>query len=273
MLLQRVATAVVLLLLIGASLLAEGAWPFALLTLLLIAAAGWEWGRLNQAPWPLAWAMGALVGLSGLAALRAQWAEPGAAGASPWWWAVVLLWVLGAGMALRLGPRAWPQLPRPARWLLGVVVLAAAWLALAQAQALGLNFMLSVLALVWVADIAAYFGGRRFGRRKLAPSISPGKTWEGAYGATVGVLVYGLLIGHYFLAGQVALPLWIVALLIVTAVSIIGDLFESLLKRKAGIKDSSNVLPGHGGVLDRIDSLTSTLPVVAMVWLLFIQRA
>ena len=124
----------------------------------------------------------------------------------------------------------------------------------------------------WVADIAAYFSGRRFGRHKLAPAISPGKTWEGAVGAGVGVLAFGYAVA---LHGGLALPLqagWpgLAPLLVAyTALSIIGDLFESLLKRQAGLKDSGTLLPGHGGILDRIDSLTSTLPLagLAALWL------
>jgi len=123
-----------------------------------------------------------------------------------------------------------------------------------------------------MADIAAYFSGKAFGKHKLAPSISPGKTWEGAIGAGVGVVLYGVLVRLLFGLDLMPWVLWVVALLGVTAVSIVGDLYESLLKRKAGIKDSSNILPGHGGVLDRIDSLTSTLPVVALVWLLFTHQ-
>ena len=130
------------------------------------------------------------------------------------------------------------------------------------------------MALVWIADIAAYFSGRAFGRHKLAPSVSPGKTWEGAVGAVVAVILYGLALRHFYpqmyapIFTQAPLALLIVGLVVLTAISIIGDLFESLLKRQAGIKDSSNLLPGHGGVLDRIDSLTSTLPMVALLTLL-----
>ena len=124
------------------------------------------------------------------------------------------------------------------------------------------------MSVVWLADIGAYFAGRSFGKHKLAPAISPGKTWEGAIGGAVAVLAYGLLLSSKLpptLAGN--LPLLLMVLVLLTAISILGDLFESLLKRQAGLKDSSNVLPGHGGVLDRIDSLTSTLPLVALVWL------
>jgi phosphatidate cytidylyltransferase len=123
-----------------------------------------------------------------------------------------------------------------------------------------------------VADIAAYFCGRAFGRHKLAPSVSPGKTWEGALGALVGVLGYGFVAawsaGRLVAAPPLDLALFGLALAVFTAVSIIGDLFESLAKRQAGVKDSGNLLPGHGGVLDRIDSLTSTLPLAGLALLL-----
>ena len=155
--------------------------------------------------------------------------------------------------------------------LVGAVVLFPTWLAMVQLRNLGAGTLLGIFAVVWMADIAAYFSGKAFGKHKLAPSISPGKTWEGAIGAGLGVLVYGLVMRQIFALNLMSLPLWIAALFGLTAVSVIGDLYESLLKRKAGIKDSSNVLPGHGGVLDRIDSLTSTLPVVALFWLLVVH--
>lgn len=152
----------------------------------------------------------------------------------------------------------------------GFIVLVPTALALVQLRAAGPWVLLGVMAVVWVADIAAYFSGRAFGRHKLAPSISPGKTWEGAAGAVIAVLVYGfaVLAAGPGLAAFGPLPVAL-ALLAWTALSIIGDLFESLLKRQAGLKDSGSLLPGHGGVLDRVDSLTSTLPLVALVslWL------
>jgi phosphatidate cytidylyltransferase len=130
---------------------------------------------------------------------------------------------------------------------------------------------LAVMALVWVADIAAFFSGRAFGRHKLAPSISPGKTWEGVAGAMAGVLVYGFAVAPTLPAVQNLDRLVLVGcLLLLTALSIVGDLFESLAKRQAGVKDSSQLLPGHGGILDRIDSQLSTLPLVALgihLWL------
>lgn len=163
------------------------------------------------------------------------------------------------------------------RWALGsgvaglltcLVVLFPTWLALVQLRIPGPGVLLALFAVVWMADIAAYFSGKAFGKNKLAPNISPGKTWEGAIGAVIGVIIYGVVMRILTGFSPIPLPIWVVALIVVTAVSIIGDLYESMLKRQAGIKDSSNVLPGHGGVLDRIDSLTSTMPIIALLWLL-----
>lgn len=152
--------------------------------------------------------------------------------------------------------------------LVGMLLLFSTWLAIVQLRMLGPLVLLSFFAIAWVADIAAYFSGRKFGKNKLAPSISPGKTWEGAIGAVIGVLIYGVLAKSAFAFELITMPVWIGLLVAITAISIIGDLYESMLKRQAGIKDSSNILPGHGGVLDRIDSLTSTMPLIALVWLL-----
>lgn len=129
--------------------------------------------------------------------------------------------------------------------------------------------LLFVMGLVWVADIAAYFAGRRFGRNKLAPSISPGKTWEGVAGAMFGVSVYVVLVWSFsphFSTREILPPLLLTAWWWV-ALAVIGDLFESAIKRQAGVKDSGALLPGHGGLLDRIDALTSTLPLAALAML------
>jgi phosphatidate cytidylyltransferase len=267
---QRIVTAVVLVLLLLGTLAAASPWPFALLTLVLIAAAGWEWGRLNQAGAALAWAMGAAVGLAGAAALLAGWKQDAP---EALWWVVALLWVVAGGLALKSGPALWPRLPKAARWVVGLVTLWAAWLALAHARAVGINFLLSVLALVWMADVAAYFGGRALGRRKLAPSISPGKSWEGVWSGMVGVLALAALwiaIDERFAVDAPSLftRLWqylggfgmVLALLVLSGLSVVGDLVESLVKRAAGAKDSSRLLPGHGGVLDRVDALLPVLP-------------
>ena len=153
-------------------------------------------------------------------------------------------------------------------YLMGALVILPTWAALVALHAVSIWLLLAAMALVWVADIAAYFAGRTFGKHKLAPTISPGKTWEGVAGAVVGVLIYGAMVLSFSpLGGKIPLawPLLGLLLILLTAVSVMGDLFESLLKRQAGIKDSSGLLPGHGGVLDRIDALTSTLPLAALI--------
>ncbi|MDM5177466.1 phosphatidate cytidylyltransferase [Massilia sp. DJPM01] len=137
-------------------------------------------------------------------------------------------------------------------------------------------YLLSVLALVWIADIGAYFSGKAFGKRKLAPSISPGKSWEGAIGGGIAVLLIAsasILFGGPVLADTFAVALqaklgWagaLAVLAVIVAASVVGDLFESQLKRRAGVKDSSKLLPGHGGVLDRIDALIPVLPLAALI--------
>ncbi len=270
MLRQRVITALVLVTIMLAALSASSAWPFALLTLALMAAAGWEWGRLNQSGNLLALGMGLAVALAGGAALAAGWAESTPAAV---WWLSLVLWVVCGALALRAGPGAWPQLPRAARWLLGVVALWSAWLAVAHARSVGINFLLSTLCLVWMADVAAYFGGRAFGRRKLALSISPGKSWEGVWAGMLGVLVLAafwiwLDTRSAFDGPSLYTRLWhslgglgmVLALLALCGLSVVGDLLESLVKRAAGAKDSSQLLPGHGGVLDRMDALLPVLP-------------
>lgn len=274
MLAQRVITAVVLLALLVPALLADARWPFNLLTLVFMAAAGWEWARLSQLPQPAALAAGALVALACVGAKAIGWAD---AAPSPAWWFAVALWLPAGTLTLRAGPGRWLELPRAARLALGLAALWAAWLAVNQARALGLGFILSVFCLVWVADIAAYFGGRRFGKRKLAPSISPGKSWEGVWGGMLGVLAVGAgwitwdgahadaapsLYSRLYEFGLAGL-IWGVVFMV--GMSVAGDLIESLVKRSAGQKDSSQLLPGHGGVLDRIDALLPTLPLAMLL--------
>jgi phosphatidate cytidylyltransferase len=268
---QRIATALVLVALLLWALAQPGAWPFAAMTLVLIAAAGWEWGRLNQAGPALALVFGAAMAGAGLLVLRGDWAARAPAAL---WWLAVGLWAAGGAVALRAGPTAWPRLPRLARWVVGVAVLCAAWLALSNARAIGINFLLSMLCLVWMADVAAYFGGRTWGRRKLAPAISPGKSWEGVWSGMAGVLALALLwmgLDRWFSFDSASLYTqlqrtlgWaglVLALALLCGFSVAGDLIESLVKRAAGAKDSSRLLPGHGGVLDRVDALLPVMPL------------
>ncbi|WP_349743330.1 phosphatidate cytidylyltransferase [Roseateles cavernae] len=272
MLKQRILTALVLLAVLLPALFAASPWPFALLTLVMIAAAGWEWSRLNGLPGLPALLFGA--GIAGLCAgtLLAM----GLSAPPAWcWWLAALIWVLGGAYALRGGPAAWPQASKPLRLILGALALWAAWLAMAQAKAVGINFLLSIFCLVWMADIAAYFGGRTFGRRKLAPAISPGKSWEGVWTGMLGVLLLGFAWAfgidrqlavdspslYQLLLRAQTLPVGVLALLFLSCMSVVGDLFESLIKRAVGAKDSSQLLPGHGGVLDRVDALLPVFPL------------
>lgn len=141
--------------------------------------------------------------------------------------------------------------------VLGLFLIFATWIALVGLHAINPLLLLGAIATVSIADSAAYFAGKKFGRHKLAPEISPGKTWEGVLGALFAVTVYGVLLCYY----KQFSPWLIVCLWLLVALSIIGDLLESLLKRKADLKDSGQLLPGHGGILDRIDGLMPTLPI------------
>ena len=293
MLKQRVITALILVAILLPTLMAEAAWPFAILTLVFISAAGWEWSRLNGAPGPRALLMGAAV--AGGCVYAAQvfhlplWGASAGATAEhvhTWghslvgfltpaavWAGAAALWVVGGALALRWGPTHWMALPQLLRRLLGLILLVLAWVALVESKAQGLNYMLSVFCLVWAADIGAYFGGRAFGRHKLAPSISPGKSWEGVLAGMLAVLLLaagwlavdqGLGVDSPSLYSRLqwglGVPGMVAALLALAGLSVVGDLFESLIKRQAGAKDSSQLLPGHGGVLDRIDALLPVLP-------------
>lgn len=272
MLLPRVITALVLLAILLPALFAGSPWPFALLTLVMIAAAGWEWSRLNGRAGLTAVMLGGLLALAcGLSLLTL-----GLQAVPAWcWWLAGGLWVLGGARALAGGVAGWPRLSQPLRLGLGLLLLWAAWAALAVARGRGINFLLSAMCLVWMADIAAYFCGKALGRRKLAPAISPGKSWEGAIGGLLGVVLLGFIWVHVIdvrlpvdsaslyaqLLRHLGAPLALLALVFLAAMSVVGDLFESLVKRAAGAKDSSALLPGHGGVLDRIDALLPVLPL------------
>ncbi|MDE2150194.1 MAG: phosphatidate cytidylyltransferase [Gammaproteobacteria bacterium] len=182
----------------------------------------------------------------------------------------LLLWF--AGFAWLLAPLLLFRYPRgfaPGRgWrrlAAGVLMLPAAVIGLLHARdaALGVAGLPVLLALVWAADIAAYFAGHAFGRHPLAPALSPGKTWEGFAGGMLGALIVGVIAGALLPGVPRAWPEWLALCLVTAAISVVGDLCESLLKRLAGVKDSGALLPGHGGLLDRIDSLIAAAPVFA----------
>lgn len=277
MLKQRVITAIVLLLILLPALFYPAPEPFFALALVLIAAGAWEWGRLNSCSQTVA-LLGALICLllCGLAWSLGLLQRP-----VPVVWSLAGgLWVLAGAWLLRRGVPVWPSIPPGLRWCAGIGALWVAWLGVAQARVMGINFLLSVLALVWVADIAAYFAGKAFGGRisaaKLAPSISPGKSWEGVWGGMAGVVVVALIWRWVDQTWQLAPSLYsrlgthggwflVLAVLFLAAMSVVGDLVESLIKRSAGVKDSSGLLPGHGGVLDRVDALLPTLPLAMML--------
>jgi phosphatidate cytidylyltransferase len=172
------------------------------------------------------------------------------------WLLVAPLWLLAR----------WRVEQRVVRAVVGGVLLLPTWAALLYLHARGPGVLLGVMAIVWIADTAAYLTGRRFGRHKLAPAISPGKTWEGVAGAIAALALYASALS--LLAGMPLLSL-VFAVSGLLYMSVLGDLFESWIKRVSGMKDSGTVLPGHGGVLDRIDALTSTLPIATglLMWL------
>ncbi len=279
MLKQRVITALVLLMVLIPAVLYPDPTFFLLLMLAFIAAAGWEWARMNQ----LAGTPSLLAALFCVAMCSFFWWSGFLQKTMPGLWlAAGGIWVLGSAWILRAGVAAWSTNPRGLRLFFGLLALCLTWLAVAQARLVGVNFLMSILALAWVADIGAYFSGRAFGGRfthsKLAVSISPGKSWEGVWGGVVGVIVLAFswqyldtvnlsqISSFYTLLGQRGWGFLIIAVVFMTAMSVVGDLVESLVKRSAGVKDSSALLPGHGGVLDRIDALVPTLPLAMMLF-------
>jgi phosphatidate cytidylyltransferase len=285
MLMRRVVTALALLSLLIPALLAPQAWIWASLSFAFVVLAAWEWLRLLEPSRSQSSVFFGLLILGftllfDLVYQDRRWLE---SLVSPVCFVAVLLWVVVVPRSLSGRPgAAWLQ-----AWLAWILLLAA-WMALLELHRIDLILLFSGLALVWIADIAAYFVGKRFGRRKLAPNISPGKTQEGALGACLCVGLVGMAVlalpvelGAHALPRRwyellIALMNSSIALLIVfgllqllVILSIIGDLYESQIKRIAGVKDSSNLLPGHGGVFDRIDALIPTLPAIVLIdrWL------
>jgi phosphatidate cytidylyltransferase len=279
MLRQRVLTAIVLLAILLPAIFIAPPWVWGAVSLAFLAVAAHEWvcllpgaARSRRRGWGLA----ALLVAAGLAVLI--WRQN-----HEWPPAVLLLllsglgsfWVFGGASRLRRHEARAGGQP-----LVGVLLFGC-WLALYELRLHGTDALVSSMAVVWIADIAAFFVGRAFGRRKLAPSISPGKSWEGALGGAAAVVLTGLAVaglaasvwpalGGCLPARLVASPGGALAASVVlaslAALSVVGDLHESLLKRQAGVKDSGWILPGHGGVLDRIDALIPTMPVALLVF-------
>jgi phosphatidate cytidylyltransferase len=282
MLKQRIITALILLAIALPALFHSNPQWLGGFGLVLIMAAAWEWGRLNGLKASSALVLSLICGLV-CALVDAAYVMSAENDLWRWmmgrhtWLLVGAAWVLWGAYLLRGGLASWQALPQWLRLFSGLLVLSSTWAALFQAKLMGTSFLLSCLTLVWVADIAAYFAGRRWGQRKLTPSISPGKSWEGVLGGMVAVQLFAfawlalasqwpLLQGSVFAALlQHGNAILVAGLLFLTAMSVVGDLVESLIKRSAGAKDSSQLLPGHGGVLDRMDALLPTLPLALML--------
>jgi phosphatidate cytidylyltransferase len=279
MLATRIATAAVLIPLVLAALFLLPPRIFGVALLAVVVVAAYEWARLAgfKARPSLVFVVSTfLLGfalLFGPAGFVAGWPPAvvvTVCGAATLFW----VWVATPWIAL-----SWPTGSHNALALVGWIVLIAAWLALVELQARSPWLVLAAMGFVWIADTAAYFAGRAFGRHKLAPQVSPGKTWEGVIGALVAVAIYALALepfavraGFHGPIDAATIALWIVFAAALAAVSVVGDLFESMLKRRAGVKDSGHLLPGHGGVLDRTDALLAAMPPAALAALLFLDR-
>ncbi len=267
MLRQRVLTAVLLLALLAVVLGSQSLMAFRLTLAVFFAAACWEGFRLLNLRLALP------LGVVGGVVLLLMLADP----ARDWTSLAllcVLIWALRFAPALKFG------LPHQegVRGMLFAIVffiaLLGCFISIAELLQRSPGFLVSAMAIVWVADIGAYFAGRAFGKRKLAPSISPGKSWEGVLGGWLAVLVLGSAAAlspsfantfPAMLQQQFGWLVWIALMTLLVAASVIGDLFESLMKRRAGMKDSSQLLPGHGGVLDRMDALVPVMPLALLL--------
>ena len=265
MLKQRIITALILLPLVLGGFFGLSGGAFALFTGCVLLLGAWEWARLagyNSPVFQVLYALGfgLLLLLLYVLPVLAHWVL--LVGLLWWLWAVWLVIDYPESQTF------W-QHSSVALWL-GVVLLAPAWqgLQLLKSFSHANAWILWLLLLIWAADIGAYFAGRRFGQHKLAPAVSPGKTWEGAQGGLFASITVTLIAGLWMDWSVLGWAQGIGATLVIVAFSIIGDLTESMFKRSAGLKDSSQLLPGHGGVLDRIDSLTSAIPVFTFLLLL-----
>ncbi len=221
-------------------------------------AGAWEWSGLLRAPGALARYVfvAAIAGVLVVLHLYGSGLVQPLLLVAAAWWLSALLWVL-------MYPTA---VPRAVAWVAGFCVLLPLFVALRELYRAGPETMLFALLIVWAADVGAYFAGKSFGRTKLAPSISPGKTWEGVAGGLVTVSLIAVAGAVWFEAPLLAVVPFCVA---VASVSIVGDLTVSIFKRTAGVKDSGKLFPGHGGILDRVDSVSAAAPLFALglAWL------
>jgi phosphatidate cytidylyltransferase len=271
MLRTRVITAIVLLAVFLPVTLFAPVGAFGALIAFVLVFAAWEWARLLKVggAGPIVYALLAAVALVASTRLGIGLRPP-----RPLYQAAAVFWILAGPFVLVRKPVLAHGAWRLFLFVAGIVVFVACWHALIAARVEGVPFVLSLLLVVWLADIGAYFAGKAFGKHKLAPSISPGKTWEGALGGWLAVVVIAVMAvaAQAFeptlfsaLAQRLGSARALVALTLLVAFSVIGDLFESMLKRQAGVKDSSGLLPGHGGVLDRVDALLPVLPLAMLL--------
>lgn len=278
MLKQRVITAVILIALLIVAALAPTPWALVLILCLMATLALWEWLRLSIGDKTLVPTVIAGIFAAFSVYQSADWIATLNPESSSHHHLLVLLapvvvayWVVGVGVMLVIAQTKQRE-SRLTLSLFGIVAILIAWAALVDMWLYrGAWYLLSMLALVWAVDIAAYFTGRALGKRKLAPRVSPGKTWAGLVGGVLAAVVWVFVSAQWsgsFGAELIANWSWFGAALfavLLALVSVVGDLFESLLKRRAGYKDSSQLLPGHGGVLDRIDALIPVAPLAAFV--------
>lgn len=269
MLRLRVITALILAPLIIWSVLAFSHRNLAIELALILAVAAWEWAQLSGIKKNIA-----RIAFSGVMLLVMVLLTMMLHESTQWltwllyvnllWWLLSLLLVMSFRTPAEKLPMQFSHSAVVLNLLAGIVIIGGAFIALVgihQAPQYGAYYILILLLLIWIADIAAYFTGKKFGRHKLAPFVSPGKTWEGVFGALIAVLLSAFVIARILHLSPTDQVLFAVLSLITIAVSILGDLTESLFKRRAGVKDSSQLLPGHGGILDRIDSLVAAAPI------------
>ncbi len=269
MLKQRVITGLLLLFIVGGSAVVMPAIPFIIMAAAIILLASWEWANLSGFATPfakLAYVAGVAISLASVGLYCGVFSEWDVArtqrmlGAACVWWAVALLWVQSYPASARLWGSA------PVRALMGVLVLAPTWLGVAYLREIGYGIWLIIylVAVVAIADIGAYFVGRAFGKRKLAPRVSPGKSWAGFFGGLCSALLLAVVVGSFQPWAAVSTQTLAVISVLAALASVLGDLVESMVKRHRGVKDSGTALPGHGGILDRLDSFTAAAPIFAL---------